>query len=106
MKEDMDLVRKALTKAAHVPLIAAAMQQDETRELFAQSALDAFDRLADFLHADSDPAVQAAKHLSRAQLIDAAREAIYLDRGEENPFDPESPEGRAWEAGDRSSIAP
>lgn len=26
------------------------------------------------------------------------------DDGEDNPFHPESPEGRAWEAGDRSSI--
>lgn len=25
---------------------------------------------------------------------------------EDNPFDPESPEGRAWERGDRSSIKP
>jgi hypothetical protein len=49
MKEDVDLVRAALRKAARTPLIAVAMQQDETRELFAQSALDAFDRLADFI---------------------------------------------------------
>jgi hypothetical protein len=46
--------------------------------------------------------------VARAKLASAARavcDALLREEEDENPFHPESPEGRAWESGDRSSIA-